>query len=235
MALADIVARFRDNDAARNAMFRPTTTVWSYLWYLLFSGPKWQTSAKRTSLEAMLGEPGDSETFDLRNAGMHGLHTIIPNNNKAGKAKLVIVALDYDRQRAKLFRSWLGRAQSDPAQADVVTLADAIHASSTAPVPFFDAPAELSDGRRYWDGAISGNNNPVLVGITEARAEHPGMDMHVLSIGTGNVSLAPLPVGPGALTPYDRHAPLFAPARMNRPDKDVKALAHAIIDDPPDT
>jgi hypothetical protein len=37
-----------------------------------------------------------------------------------------------------------------------VTLAQAIHASSNAPVVFFDAPATWNDGAsRFWDGVIS--------------------------------------------------------------------------------
>ena len=89
-------------------------------------------------------------------------------------------------------------------------LAEAIHASSNAPVNYFNAPAEIGD-RRYWDGAIGGYNNPVLAGVIEAavNAERYGTslsEIKALSLGTGSVVL---PLAQGA--PGDFH--------VDRPDR----------------
>jgi hypothetical protein len=74
---------------------------------------------------------------------------------------LLITSFDYDRNRATFLRpsvisvpSW-GRGEG----ADV-TVAEAIHASTNAPVNYFDAPAKIAErSERYWDGAVAGCNN----------------------------------------------------------------------------
>lgn len=61
--------------------------------------------------------------------------------------------------------------------------------SSTAPINWFDKPAEF-DGCRFWDGAMTGYNNPVLAGVVEAIALGvPREDIGVLSLGTSTVFL----------------------------------------------
>jgi hypothetical protein len=66
-----------------------------------------------------------------------------------------------------------------------VSLLDAVHASTNAPIAFFDKPA-LIGGRRFWDGGLAGYNNPVLAGVVEALAEARSKepDICVLSLGT---------------------------------------------------
>jgi len=99
---------------------------------------------------------------------------------------LLITGFDYDRNRATFFRSC---AASGPTwgtgEPTGITLAEAIHASTNAPLNYFDAPATFPDRPgRYWDGAISGCNNPVLAAVTEAivTGQNP-VDLAVLSIG----------------------------------------------------
>ena len=111
---------------------------------------------------------------------------------------LLITGFDYDRNRATFFRS---SAASGPTwgtgEAAGITLAEAIHASTNAPVNYFDAPATFPDRPgRYWDGAISGCNNPVLAAVTEAivKGQDP-LNLAVLSIGTASVALPWPPPG----------------------------------------
>jgi hypothetical protein len=100
--------------------------------------------------------------------------------------QLLVCGYDYDRERASFFRSnRTSRAQSS-AKTAAVTLLQAVHASTTPPKPFYDKPAELA-GRRFWDGALAGYNNPVLAAVVEALANEPERagDIRVLSLGTG--------------------------------------------------
>ena len=106
---------------------------------------------------------------------------------------VMIVTYDFDRDRARMMRShWQSLATNFPKhQNSSVHLADAVHASSTAPVNWFDLPAQFDHGR-YWDGAMTGYNNPVLAGVSEAIASGvAAQDIGVLSIGTSAVSLPP--------------------------------------------
>ena len=119
-----------------------------------------------------------------------------------------------------------GWGEGEPA---TVTLAGAVHASTNAPVNYFDAPAALPGAAdRFWDGGITGCNNPAVAAIVEALVlDQAAQDIRVLSLGTASVSLPLAAVGgPGS--------PLEAP----RPDStlagDLKKLATAILDDPPD-
>jgi uncharacterized protein len=141
--------------------------------------------------------------------------------------KLILMAFDYDRERAVFFRSDTGsRAKSSTPPVEA-TLIQAVHASTNAPIRYFDEPAEVSD-HRYWDGALSGYNNPVLAAVIEALANRPAeaADIRVLSIGTGT-SVRPS-TKEGAAPPLgkapDGTCPLAA----------VKKAATVILDDPPD-
>lgn len=142
-------------------------------------------------------------------------------------AHIVIVGVDYDRRRATFFRtnadSLAASTATKPSPAgSEATFLDAIHASTNAPIVYFDEPAVqiLSSGkkRQYWDGAMAGYNNPVMAGVVEAIAN--GTSPHriqVLSIGTGAV-------------PEPSEAEK-EPGIVN----DVKQAALAVLDDPPDT
>lgn len=144
---------------------------------------------------------------------------------------LLITSFDFDRCRGRFFRSAPASGPSwgdgDPAQ---VKLAEAIHASTNAPVLYFDKPAELPSepGKRYWDGGVSGCNNPVLAAVAEAVVlGHKPEEIVALSIGTATVCLPPAP--PGA-APADYFA---SPAKQGiLPD--IERMAGSILDDPPD-
>jgi hypothetical protein len=144
---------------------------------------------------------------------------------------LLIMGFDYDRTRGRFFRSV---DATSPAYGDgdaaSVQLAEALHASTNAPVRYFDKPAELptEPGKRYWDGAISGCNNPVLAGVAEAivLGHHPE-DIIALSLGTGGTALPQAPEG-------DDDQIYFSHPQDPSLLKDLDKLAAAIVDDPPD-
>jgi hypothetical protein len=184
--------------------------------------PKYKAASKLTGLLAALPARGGKLLPDAA--------ADIPSRSGA-PIHLLIIGFDYDGNCARFFRSASASGAAwgngDLAQ---VRVADAIHASSNAPVLFFDKPAQFptEPGKRYWDGAISGCNNPVLAGVTEAIVLGAKPDsIAALSLGTGTVTLPP--------APRDAPAEVFFAA----PDDpgllhDVQKLAGAIVDDPPD-
>lgn len=144
--------------------------------------------------------------------------------------EFLICGFSYERLRAKFFRSNPNSLASGSPGRERATLAEAIHASTNAPVNFFIAPAKVGDAL-YWDGAIAGFNNPVLAAVTEALANGvPASSIQVLSLGTGTVGLPPRnkakPDEDIELLQHPRTSTLFG---------DVAQLSTSILDDPPDT
>ena len=180
-------------------------------------GPRYLTAHKREALLAHLGAIP--------------LETIVAADGH--RTHLVIVAFDYDRNRHFFFRS----APSPLVPAVHCMLADAVHASTTAPVQYFDTPADVevtiglqAPGRlRLWDGGVTGLNNPAAAALAEALAS--GADpagIAVLSLGTAGVFL-----------PNTRNDHTVSPAyvvKAGRPGllNDLRKLATAVVDDPPD-
>jgi len=225
LSLSDLLGYFAD-EAKRRSIFSPTTSpINLVLQNTAGIGPKYSAEAKLPALEQLLPKSGDAM-----------LSKVIEGVRRPGAAAdvhLLIVGFDYDRNRAKFFRSaptggagGLGAgAPSD------VTLAEAVHASANPPVNYFDAPAvfPIHPGR-YWDGGITGCNNPVLAAVTEALClgQQPG-NVAALSIGTGNVVLPLAQAGQAASqAPYTQA--LSDPGIVN----DLAKLATSILDDPPD-
>ncbi len=147
---------------------------------------------------------------------------------------LVICGYDFDRDRAKFFRSNQDSAARGATNREHYRIVDAINASSNAPILYFDRTVKVAfvkDGEgkkvyRYWDGAMGANNNPVLVGITELKSRFPEEEIEVLSIGTGNNFL-----------------PMDGAAENNRLIKErpkdnltesVKKSAQLVLSEPPD-
>jgi hypothetical protein len=177
---------------------------------------KYSTEKKLTGLRAVLQADGDR----LMDAWPEHL----PNGPGGQPVKAMIVGFDYDSQRAEFFRTYVSGMRS-PASA--VRLVDAVHASSDAPVAFFNKPTECGEHRRYWDGAVAGFNNPLMGGVTEAVAL--GVDpyqIQIRSIGTATVHLAPPGSGPAELC-ETRPSP--------GPLADLQKIAGSVTDDPPDT
>jgi hypothetical protein len=181
--------------------------------------PKYSAVGKRQGLGVAFGPAGDRTMADLsRQAGWPSG----PNNQPV---KILIVGFDYDALRAVFFRSYNTAAG---AKADQVALVDAVHASSNAPVVYFDAPA-LFNNRRYWDGAMGGFNNPLMAGVVDLLAEGaPAGEIVALTIGTGTVKLLP----PGA--PGNADANLRQAVEEQNVINDLGKAAGCITDDPPD-
>lgn len=215
-----IAALFCDS-TQRNAMFK-RLGIFSNPMRLLGLGARYSTEAKQKALVAVLG---DRKLLNVRAAGA------------TRQTHIVIVSFDYDRERAFFFR-----APNSPRQpwADC-RLADAIHASTTAPVNYFDKPAavqaRIKDGThefdyagRYWDGGVTGHNNPAAAAVAEAlSAGSAASDVGVLSIGTANNFL------PNIRKTNAADAKLVA---NDKADTGLKAsilkLATAVLGDPPD-
>lgn len=221
LSLGKVLAFFND-EAERKAIFSKSDSLYLILQDIAGLGPKYSEKNKLPALQRVLLQRGNLSLSDAvagirRPAAAEDLHVLI-------------TSFDYDRNRATFFRS---TAATGPewgnGDASQITLAEAIHASTNAPVNYFDAPAKFPDREgRYWDGGISGCNNPVLVAVTEAivKGQAP-TDVVALSIGTASVAL-PWPQPGEQSSPYVRE--IVEPGIKN----DLRKLATSILDDPPD-
>jgi hypothetical protein len=175
--------------------------------------PRYSTDKKLDALRSLFCVPGSPVQPDTMMTQL--------------KQRCLVIGFDYDTNRARFFRSYKhSRTASQPQ--DDTTVMEAVHASSTAPVKYFDKPADIKVNDQYvrmWDGAVAGYNNPALAGIVEAQGNgiSPAA-IRVLSIGTGTVRL---PVG-------DSHSPLVQNPLRNCLTTDIEKMCLAIVDDPPD-
>lgn len=195
---------------------------------LMGLGPRYVAASKFAGLSALL-KAGPNPVDSLR---MNEMSTYVGGDNQTAP-QIIIVAFDYDWRREVFFRS---RASYLDVQGAIFTptLAGAVHASTNAPIDYFDAPAVVDIGnnltRRFWDGAIGGYNNPLLHGVMEALANGAARsDIVALSLGSGTVWR---PQGPAL---NGESAQLFQAVTNPSLIADIKAIADAIIDDPPDT
>jgi len=222
VTLQDLLAYFMD-PANRNAIFSPTASgLDKALEGLLHFGPKYSAPAKLPALETLMPQTGNKALRGI-NAGLTG-----PGGDPV---RLLIAGFDYDRNLGTWFRSspvetpCLGIANAPD-----ITLAEAIHASTNAPVNYFDGPATFpARAVRYWDGGVSGHNNPVLAAVTEALVLGiPPLRIAALSLGTGTVRLPPSIQGQPA-------SPFYAPWQASNLAGDLAKIAGSILDDPPDS
>jgi hypothetical protein len=223
LKLSELVGYFED-EAKRKSLFSPTSS-WGdrALHNLTGIGPKYSAENKLPAIQRLLPKRGNTA---LTNAA-DGIHRPGFSDN----VHLLVVGFDYDRNRACFFRSAIAAGpQWGHGDTSRVTLAEAIHASTNAPVNYFDAPATFPDGPgRYWDGGLTGCNNPVLAAVTEAivMGQTPG-DIVALSLGTATVAL-PRP------TPQDPpNSPYVQAVDQPALVVDLRKLAASILDDPPD-
>lgn len=224
LELREIVARFR-NESFRNQIFVKLPFIFRVPNLAKF-GPKYKSSEKIKGLRTVLPELDGVQLSRLADA-------------MKVKCKLAITAFDYDRQRGKIFRSFFSvsgatsssaNKESSAKEPDDTFVLEAVHASSNAPVNYFDKPA-IVDKCRYWDGAVAGHNNPLLVGIAEALATGANReDIHLLSIGTGNNML---PIKDRTKFKYEHEDLLVTPKRSCLL-ADVKKMAKSILSEPPD-
>jgi uncharacterized protein len=222
MSLSKILTFFND-EAERKAIFSKSDSLGDrVLQDIAGLGPKYSEKNKLPALQRVLAQRGGLSLSDA----VAGIRRIGATED----LHVLITSFDYDRNRATFFRSTLATGPEwGHGDASTITLAEAIHASTNAPVNYFDAPAKFPDREgRYWDGGISGCNNPVLVAVTEAivKAQDPTAIV-ALSIGSGSVAL-PWPEPGEQSSPYVRE--IVEPGIKN----DFRKLATSILDDPPD-
>ena len=224
-------------------------------------GPKYSTTRKLEGLIKVLTDYDHlyregKVTKPIVQMTMNELPALINKQN----LQLVIVGFDYFRQRVSFFRSnMLSETDKFSSRYFAVPLAHAIHASSNAPLNYFDAPAAIQSNIKepkptfasttfgnttwFWDGAISGFNNPVLAGLVEAITN--GADAKeccILSLGTGTGSRVILADKSSSTDPDDKT--LYA-ANKNNPlakadvsfsfKADLTKMATSILADPPDS
>jgi hypothetical protein len=220
--LSDALTLFL-SQAKRQSIFSPASWLDRVENSLLGIGPKYSTAGKLLGLNAVFG--GFAAT------PMSAIPAAVAASPGGHPVDFIITAFDYDLRRAVLFRSNRTSPVASTVLVPDVSIADAVNASSTAPVNYFDSPAGYPHppAYRFWDGGVSGLNNPILIGVMELLGQGvPRDQIQVLSLGTGTVRL---PVVPG-LAP--------APSALfQNPDNpgtlsDLKKLAGAIVDDPPD-
>lgn len=223
MTVGTLLAFFQDQ-AKRQSVFSPTHSFGDKVLHdLTGMGPKYSAENKLPALETVLPSKG-MLSLDRAIAGVQR-----PDTNR--DVHLLVTAFDYDRNRATFFRSApaSGPSWGTGEPADTTTLAETIHASTNAPVNYFDKPAEFpGKSGCYWDGAISGCNNPALAAVTEAIVlkQNP-LDLAVLSVGTASVAL-PWPQAGESSSPYVQQ---LADQSFVA---DLRKLATSILDDPPD-
>ncbi len=215
--------------------------------------PRWEAALKRPGLTDVVAKtPGiSSQTLDwFHNEPMHKAWpfgaTRLPH--------LLLLAYDYVEHRARYFRTndhTKAGTGSNPNLVRTPTLRDAVHASTNAPVVYFDRPASFdlrksrTDTSGYdvlaWDGAMAGYNNPMVAAVTEALANGATRNkIKIMSIGTG-ADLRPikqhLPAGV-VIKPNARCLVIDAPDVPKRPlprfKQDVLFASKAILSHPPD-
>lgn len=216
------IARFYADPQTVRAMFSPR-------WSAIFKGvdllrilfPPYSAKGKFEALK---------DLFDRMRAGGEAAPSTIPMTEwpriLGHDVRLLVTAYDYDRERAAFFRSDPSSRAKSTAPHVEATLAQAVHASTNAPIYHYAEPAEFC-GRRYWDGGLAGYNNPVMAAVVEALANFPGRsdDIRVLSIGTGEMMRAPLEEGAPPPLGASRASTSLATA--------IRKAATAIIADPP--
>lgn len=241
--LDEILKMFLDDKILKSIFVRKTI---SYIPYLNKFLPRFKTSEKVIGLRKQLGPLSDKALSEF------------PDLIKKPSLQIVITGFDYDRERAIYFRSKKdSRMDTGVIQCEVdpsvkpeafktPSLLNAVHAASNAPVMFFDDPAEfafiypdappgspLPSKRRYWDGAVGGNNNPVASGVLEALANGAGKDdIRIVSIGTAN-TLQPVLYG-DLNEPTPQYNWLVKKGKNLGTILDLNKMAQSIISDPPD-
>ncbi len=214
---------FFENEQIRRSIFSPSSSFADRaLHELTGMGPKYSAEAKLPAIETL-----------TPSCGLKTLREAVAGIRRADAKedlRALIVSFDYDRNRAAFFRSAdSGGPELGYGLASSASVAEAIHASTNAPVNYFDAPAQFPGSpNRYWDGGITGMNNPLLAAVVEAvNIDVRTDDIVALSLGTATVAL------PEA-TPDDVDLIYTRKRGEQSLVQDLHKLATSILDDPPD-
>ncbi len=187
-------------------------------------GPRFSTEKKRERIRASLRKLRDP-TDAAKDIALRDVGTLF-NADGLRAPKIFFASFDYDHERAVFLRSFDSKGGQRAAE---MSLVDAVHASTTAPVILFDKPAEIGE-RRYWDGAIGGYNNPVMAAVVEAMVDGaaPG-NIAALSLGAGGSARVPLdhPVRKGPKDFFEKRGRLCLL-------QDIRKMSSSIVGDPPE-
>jgi len=223
-ALSEMLAFFRQEQKRKSLFVRLP-------WYkraprLIGLGPAYRSADKLRGLQALLARNGNRPVDELPGSLRHAA---------SKTTHFLFVGFDYDRERAVYFRSNRNSASGSLGSPARVPTAMAVHASTNAPISFFDAPAIISEDppgvppRRLWDGAITGHNNPIVAAVVEALANGAARDeIEALSLGTANLFL---PMKDSAVA---EDAVLLQERTGQNLLADIKKIAVSILADPPD-
>jgi hypothetical protein len=231
MTPAQLITEFK-SELIRKQIFSKLPLFKTWARAILKVGPKYFADAKLQAIRTLINKY-DSGLGDEPIARLP-----LPRSQAdPDVTDLILLAYDYDTNRAKFLRT--GTYSAAGSQLDNIpyktTLAEAVHASTNAPINYFNAPATISYSKtpiRAWDGAIAGYNNPILAGITEALANRVDRkSIQVLSIGTASRVL-PL-TGGEFQAAYE-----WMEARPSKKGfwilGDLRKLSMSIIENPPD-
>ncbi len=239
--LSETVALFMDEQIRKTVFTR--LSFWekishrrnwlTFLRWISRIGPKYSTDRKLEGLRNLM--PAIAEKYITE------LPAYVGNKN----LHIIIVAFDYYTERVKFFRSQINSRTEFATIDKEIKMLDAVHSSSTAPVNYFDRPAAIrfkNNGKEnnynsfFWDGGVSGFNNPVLAGLIEYITNNPLYkpdDVAILSIGTGTKER------PAIINPADKDFNIIASfitsiGRFKAFD-DIQKMATSILSDPPDS
>lgn len=219
----EVIKLFLDEDLRKGIFSKLTFWDWNLESFsrLFNVGPKYKAKRKIAGLEGALKKSGKVKMCRLR-------------EELNIKPHLVLTSFDYDLRRGAFFKTAQDGSNYD------YTLAQAVNASTNAPVNFFDKPVKFNYNHdtphQYWDGAVAGNNNPVLIGITEALRIFEGLKrnseaIQVLSIGNSGLLL---PVDGFTDSSLAVRKELILPMGKSNLSRDMRKLSLSIISEPPD-
>lgn len=181
---------------------------------------RYTATGKLAGLRAILGEWDKALPEVGSRAGNRGRR--LPH--------LLICAYDLPAQRGHLFRSdpnSPSAAFEPPPRRPSASLAEAIHASSNAPVLYFDDAARFGGGT-YWDGAIAGWNCPAAIAAVEALGYGwAASACALLSLGTARVAEREKPLPPPDEQDVGR--------KLRRLGVEVGYMLRAILKEPPNS
>lgn len=261
MLLSEIISVFEDENKRKQVFSK--LSFWEKLkWRNIASltnvlGPKYSTERKLSGLKNVLSKYDTliiqkKAAKPILDTYMNDLPAIIGKND----LQILVAGYDYLRQRAVFFRSNPASRTDSFGNGKFyqVSLGEAIHSSSNAPINYFDSPAAITtsllggDDKRktwFWDGAVSGFNNPVLAGFIEARTNNPDLplsDFKILSLGTGTGGEALIgdyenSTNPVIASIYNKNKNNKLAITDNRSSffADIKKMSTSILGDPPDS
>jgi len=221
---------FFNNESERKKIFASLPFYRRLLHSATGMGPKYFSSKKLAGFKEVFKKEGDLLLEDL--------HTLCLEKNKQFP-HVLITAFDYYRKRAIFCRSDI-HSKAKSGLHNSVSLTHSVHAASNAPVNYFNRPAIITFGgkdKKTWDGAVGGNNNPVLAIYTEVisniQTYNPEkLPIAILSIGTSSDFL---PIKGETRYNSTSHSELLIDPAKPWLLPDIKLMATSILQNPPDT